>query len=63
MTTALEAIDERFADVDWAAAWERGVGGEAVVSLGGMLLDEEERHPQNDPDEDHGQDLGVPRRE
>ncbi|HUF12837.1 MAG TPA: SH3 domain-containing C40 family peptidase [Longimicrobiales bacterium] len=28
---------------EWAAAWERGVGGEPVVSLGGMLLDEEER--------------------
>jgi hypothetical protein len=28
---------------EWAAAWERGVGGEPVVSLGGVLLDEEER--------------------
>lgn len=28
---------------DWAVAWERGVGGEPVVSLGGMLVDEEER--------------------
>lgn len=28
---------------DWALAWERGVGGEPVVSLGGVLLDEEER--------------------
>lgn len=28
---------------EWAAAWERGVGGEPVVSLGGVLLDEAER--------------------
>lgn len=28
---------------DWAVAWERGIGGEPVVSLGGTLLDEEER--------------------
>ena len=30
-------------ETDWAVAWERGVGGESVVSLGGTLLDEEDR--------------------
>lgn len=30
-------------ETEWAVAWERGVGGEPVVTLGGMLLDEEER--------------------
>lgn len=30
-------------ETEWAEAWERGVGGEPVVSLGGMLLDEQER--------------------
>jgi hypothetical protein len=28
---------------EWAAAWERGSGGESVVSLGAELVDEEER--------------------
>jgi gamma-D-glutamyl-L-lysine dipeptidyl-peptidase len=28
---------------EWAVAWERGVGGESVVSLGGTLLDDEDR--------------------
>ncbi|HEX6588952.1 MAG TPA: C40 family peptidase [Longimicrobiales bacterium] len=30
-------------ETEWAVAWERGVGGEPVVSLGGTLLDEEDR--------------------
>ena len=30
-------------ETDWAVAWERGIGGEPVVSLGGTLLDDEDR--------------------
>jgi gamma-D-glutamyl-L-lysine dipeptidyl-peptidase len=32
-----------FGDLDWAMMWERGTAGEPVVSLGGELVDDEER--------------------